>query len=77
MIRIGNLRPIDYLLIALAYGLGTRYMDRYGADEYMVNCEVVNYEIRCMANCGGSEDRCLVYRLLTRGGLTLRCLTRS
>ena len=77
MIRIGNLRPIDYLLIALAYGLGTRYMDRYGTSEYVINCEVVNDEIRCVADCSGSEDRCLVYRLLTRGGLTLKCLARS
>ncbi|WP_243669115.1 hypothetical protein [Vulcanisaeta sp. JCM 16161] len=37
--KVSNLRPIDYLLIALAYGLGVRYIDRYGVNEYVINCE--------------------------------------
>ncbi len=77
MIKVSDLRPIDYLLIALAYGLGVRYIDKYNTNEYVLNCEIINDKLRCSANCGGFEDRCLVYRLLIRGGLSLKCLPQS
>lgn len=77
VIKVDGLRPIDYLLIALAYGLGVRYIDKYGGNEYIINCEIVDDELRCKARCSGHEDRCFVYRLLIRGGLSLSCLSQS
>ncbi|BDR91285.1 hypothetical protein [Vulcanisaeta souniana] len=76
-IKVNGTRPIDYLLVALVYGLGVRFIDKYGVDEYVINCEIANDELRCDVNCSGFENRCLVYRLLTRGSLMLRCLTQS
>ncbi|MGC8606044.1 MAG: hypothetical protein ACP5GZ_01175 [Vulcanisaeta sp.] len=76
-IKVNELRPIDYLLIALVYGLGVRYIDKYGVDEHIINCEIINDEIKCSAYCSGSEDECFVYRLLLRGGLLLKCLPQS
>jgi hypothetical protein len=77
VVRIGDLRPIDFLLIALAYGLGVRYLDKYGLSEYVISCEIENNNLRCTSPCSGNEDRCLVYRLLVKGGISLKCLSRS
>ena len=57
--RIGDLRPIDFLLIALAYGLGVGYLDKYGLGEYVISCEIENNNLRCISPCSGNEDRCL------------------
>ncbi|WP_054858061.1 hypothetical protein [Vulcanisaeta sp. JCM 16159] len=77
MIKVSGLRPIDYLLIALVYGLGIRYIDKYGGDECVIDCEIVNEELRCKTYCSGHEDGCFVYKLLVHGGFSLRCLSQS
>lgn len=71
-IPVGELRPIDLLLAALAYGVGIRYIDKTG-QPYEMECEVEGYEIRCVAPCTGEEDKCLVYQTTTKGRLRVIC----
>ncbi|MFB6470187.1 MAG: hypothetical protein TU36_002980 [Vulcanisaeta sp. AZ3] len=67
MIKVTDFRSIDHLLIALAYGLGARYVNKYGVNEYVVECEINGDRLRCEAPCSGLEDKCLVNKLLTNG----------
>ncbi|MEM1663609.1 MAG: hypothetical protein QXY12_05320 [Pyrobaculum sp.] len=62
-IDISNVKPVDLLLAALAYGVGIRYIDKTG-EEFRMECEVENYRIKCRAKCSGEEERCLVFRTL-------------
>ncbi|MCY0890867.1 MAG: hypothetical protein OWQ51_07800 [Pyrobaculum arsenaticum] len=65
-IYVDNLRPVELLLAALAYGIGIRYIDKTG-EAFEMQCEVEGYQIKCEANCTGEEERCLVFRTVTKG----------
>lgn len=67
-----DLKPIELLLAALAYGVGIRHVDKTGKP-YEIKCEVDGYNIICKAKCTGEEERCLVYRALTEGLLKFIC----
>ncbi|MFP3292175.1 MAG: hypothetical protein RXO30_06925 [Thermoproteus sp.] len=63
--------PIELLVAALAYGVGTKYADA-GLGDYEVECSVEGDEVRCRGRCAGVEERCLVFRLL-RGAVRFEC----
>lgn len=71
-IDITGLRPIDLMLAALAYGIGIRYIDMEGRP-FEMECEIEGYEIKCKAKCTGQEEKCVVYRALTKGTLKFEC----
>jgi len=71
-IDLTGLRPIDLMLAALAYGIGIRYIDKTG-EPYEMECEVDGYNVTCRAKCTGEEEKCLIYRTLTKGLLKLLC----
>ncbi|MGC8582814.1 MAG: hypothetical protein ACP5KY_07335 [Thermoproteus sp.] len=57
--------PIELLAAAVAYGVGSKYMDA-GLGGYEIECLVEGDEVRCRGRCTGVEERCLVFRLLRR-----------
>lgn len=70
-IDLTDLRPIDLMLAALAYGIGIRYIDKT-REPYEMECEVDGYNVTCRAKCTG-EEKCLIYQTLTKGLLKLLC----
>ncbi|MGC9153561.1 MAG: hypothetical protein ACP5GY_07510 [Vulcanisaeta sp.] len=76
VIKVSGLRPIDYLLIAIAYGLGVRYLDKYGVRDFTIECEMRNDALNCRSACSGLEDKCFVYKLVKGGNFSLTCLSQ-
>lgn len=72
-IDVKSVKPVELMLAALAYGIGIRYVDKTG-QPYEIECEVEGYEVRCRAPCTGEEEKCLVYKTLTKGSLQFHCV---
>lgn len=64
--------PLELLVAALTYGVGARHVDA-GADQYAVECEVEGDVVKCSGRCIGVEEKCLVFKLASRGGLEFLC----
>lgn len=73
VVEVNGLGPADFLLIGLAYGLGVRFMEKFNSNEYSIRCEISDGGIVCEGPCGGFEDRCLIFRVVTRGLLRFNC----
>ncbi|MEZ0319152.1 MAG: hypothetical protein ABWK05_04050 [Pyrobaculum sp.] len=63
------------MIAALAYGVGIRYVDKTG-QPYEIECEIERGQIKCYAPCTGEEERCIVYKTLTKGLLQFNCVKK-